>query len=158
MNKLLVYLNKEKIGVLSGDSRNPKFSYTISVFNTPLSLSMKDTTKSYGKSFVHFIENLRIEDKEKLKLISAKSKLSPENYYQYFKTFGLDCAGSIQFVDEQEVEKIYSESTNIIEVNDKEIEKKVLDNVNNINIEDEKQHCSLAGYQPKILLLKKEGR
>jgi HipA-like protein len=158
-NKLTVFINDEKIGIVEFGMQSPVFSYTTSNNKKILSLSMKDMTKKYGRIFKYFIENLRLEDKDKQKCISLKSKISFDDYYNYFKKFGLDCAGAIKFIDESDNEDTLNTISNTIrEIDDSNIEKKILDDINNVNVENELQHCSLAGYQPKILLLKKENK
>jgi HipA-like protein len=154
-------LNKINCGKIEFNKNSAIFSYSSEYDfekNGTLSLRMNDFHKEYKNEINTFLKNLMSENKKQILFNSKLYHYDENDLYSYFINFGLDCAGSIQFVPIGEEGKIFKEEK-LTEIS----ESAIIEEFSSLQTEGitktlYREHFSLSGVQNKIALIKKENK
>jgi len=157
MEKLNIYYNTKKIGILSFDSHTQEFGleyleqWKKEGFAISPILGLDENFKSHDVK--NYVENLLPEGDGLDKLVSI-FKISKSNKYALLEAIGKDTSGALSFVtDEISKESIFREITH------EELSKRIKQrNQISIVVWDEKPRLSIAGVQEKLPVCKINGK
>lgn len=162
MNKLFVFFNSHKVGVLYRDNELIySFQYDENWLNYehrfPLSLVLKLEKKVYGnKDTLSFFENLLPEGE--VKNILEKNQ-NVHGVFDFLKEFGKDCAGAVVLsTDEFYKESVTSQK--IIPIDENQIYKSLAEKKSIVELIAHKNpgYLSLAGAQDKFPVIYKNNK
>lgn len=167
---LTVLLSGRRAGVLRQDSGGRlSFEYDTGWKHEEgaysLSLSMPMARGGYGDNVVRpFLEGLLPDDAERLKQLGRTFHVSAGNPFALLAHIGEDCAGAVQFVREDRLENVlhHPAGAEVVWREEDEIARDLRDMVliraGEKTIARNYGYFSLAGAQPKLALLRKDGR
>lgn len=167
IKSLKVYIQDNLAGYLYQlENARLQFKYLDDYCGIPLSVDLKVRSKAYSHKEVYdFLENLLPEQLYRT-LIAKNHKVSERNVFSLLSVVGKECAGAISFYKEGEEYK-KKETFNIREFTKKNKShlldgdslNSLIEDLENNNLSNEMYNrMSLAGAQPKIVLLAMESQ
>lgn len=168
--ELTVLLSGRRAGMLRQDLRGRlSFEYdpdwTDEAGAYSLSLSMPMARRTHDDTVVRpFLEGLLPDDDERLKQLGRTHQVSAGNPFALLTHLGEDCAGAVQFVREDRLEEVLRRpaGAEVVWREEDEIGRDLRELVavraGERSVSRSYGYFSLAGAQPKLALLLKDGR
>lgn len=165
--ELVVLLSGERVGLLRQDARGDlAFEYDdawrTSSGAYPLSLSMPLTRRKHGDAVVRpFLEGLLPDSPAILERWARMLHTSARNPFGLLAHMGEDCAGAVQIVRPDHVEALAEHRGGVRWLTEDEVARRLRDLVVNHGTgraPDDRGYFSLAGAQPKTVLVRDRDR
>ncbi len=162
--ELMVLLAGEVIGTVSQDARGDlRLVYAPEWRNRsdsyPLSLSMPLATRTHGDDAVRpYLEGLLPDSKDVIDRWARMFHTSARNPFALLSHMGEDCAGAVQIVRPERLDEMLTADGGTVQwLSEAEVAERLRDLVKNHGIgrnPDDRGYFSLAGAQPKTVLLR----
>lgn len=153
--KLNVFLHGQKIGILAGtESEILGFEYEREYSGLMLSHSMPTVQRSVSRqTAANWFDNLLPEGEELRRAMASAHDSRDTSSFGLLKIDGLDCAGSVQITESDEL-PVRVGQANLI--NDAEISERLIAARTSQPVGEDSERWSVAGQQGKIALHKTE--